>query len=156
MPTYEVIIKKIEPQLVAAIRRVIPTYGQVGQLFGELFAHLGQRGGRPAGPPFAIYHDPEFRERDADVEVAAPLATPLPGSEHVSVRELPGIEQMACAVYKGAYENIGEAYNALLSWIGSNGYRMAGPCREVYLRGPESGPDSSSYVTEIQVPVEKA
>jgi len=156
MPTHEVVIKKIEPQLVAAIRRVIPTYGDIGQLYGELFAHLGQRGGRPAGPPLAIYHDPEFRERDADVEVAAPLAAPLPGSEQVSVRELPGVEQAACVVYKGAYENIGEAYNTLSAWIGTNSYRMAGPCREVCLRGPESGPDSSSYVTEIQAPVEKA
>ena len=59
-------------------------------------------------------------------------------------------------VYKGAYENIGEAYNTLGAWIGTNGYQMAGPCREVYLRGPESGPDSSSYVTEVQLPVEKA
>ncbi len=156
MPAYEVVIKKIEPQLVAAVRQVIPAYSQVSQLFGALFAHLGQRGGRPAGPPLALYHDPEFRERDADVEVAVPLAATLPGSEQVSVRELPGIEQTACTVYKGAYENIGEAYNALLAWIGTNGYRIAGPCREVYLRGPESGPDSSSYVTEIQVPVEKA
>jgi DNA-binding transcriptional MerR regulator len=156
MPTHEVVIKKIEPQLVAAIRRVIPNYGGIGQLYGELFAHLGQRGGRPAGPPLAIYHDPEFREQDADVEVAAPLAAPLPGSEQVSVRELPGVEQAASMVYQGTYENIGGAYNTLLAWTGTNGYRIAGPCREVYLRGPESGPDSSSYVTEIQVPVEKA
>ena len=90
------------------------------------------------------------------MEVAAPLAAPLPGSEQVSVRELPGVEQAASMVYQGTYENIGEAYNTLLAWIGTNGYRIAGPCREVYLRGPESGPDSSSYVTEIQVPVEKA
>jgi effector-binding domain-containing protein len=59
-------------------------------------------------------------------------------------------------VFKGAYDGIGEAYNTLLAWTGTNGYRIAGPVREVYLRGPESGPDTSSYVTEVQVPVEKA
>jgi len=156
MPKYDVVIKKVEPQLAAAVRRVIPAYEQVGQLYGELFAHVGQHGGRPAGPPLAIYHDHEFRERDADVEAAVPLAALLPGSEQVSVRELPGIEQAASMVFKGAYEGIGEAYNTLLAWTGTNGYRIAGPVREVYLRGPESGPDSSSYVTEVQVPVEKA
>jgi DNA-binding transcriptional MerR regulator len=156
MPTYDVVIKKVEPQLAAAMRRVIPAYREVGQLYGELFAHLGRHGGRPAGPPLAIYHDLEFRERDADVEAAVPLAAPLPGSEQVSVRELPGIEQAASMVFKGAYEGISDAYSTLLAWTGTNGYRIAGPVREVYLRGPESGPDSSSYVTEVQVPVEKA
>ena len=156
MPTHDVVIKKVEPQLVAAIRQVIPAYKEVGQLYGQLFAHMGRHGGRPAGSPLAIYHDPEFRERDADVEVAVPLAAPLPGSEPVSVRELAGVEQAASMVYKGGYEGIGEAYNTLLAWVGANGYRIAGPVREVYLRGPESGPDSSSYVTDVQVPVEKA
>jgi len=156
MPTYDVVIKKVEPQLVAAIRQVIPAYKEVGQLYGQLFAHVGRHGGRPAGPPLAIYHDPEFCERNADVEVAVPLAAPLPGGDPVSVRELAGIEQAASMVYKGGYEGIGEAYNTLLAWAGANGYRIAGPVREVYLRGPESGPDSSSYVTDVQVPVEKA
>ncbi len=156
MPTYEIVTKKVEPQLAATIRRVIPTYSQVGQLYGELFAHLGRHGSRPAGPLLALYPDPEFCERDADVEAAVPLAAALPGSEQVSVRELSGVEQAACVVHKGGYESIGAAYNTLLAWIGTNGYRIAGPCREVYLRGPESGPDSSSYVTEIQLPVEKA
>ena len=156
MPTHEVVIKKIEPQLVAAIRRVVPSYEGIGQLLGETFAHVGQQGGRPAGPPLAIYHDPEFRERDADVETAVPLASPLPSSERATVRELPGTERMACVIHQGSYESVSEAYNTLMAWIGSNGYRIAGPCREVYLRGPESGSDASSYVTEVQVPVEKA
>jgi effector-binding domain-containing protein len=156
MPTHEVVIKKVEPQLVATIRRVIPNYGEIGQLYNETFAYLGQHGARPAGPPLAIYHDPEFRERDADVETAVPLASPLPSSERVAIRELPGAERMACVVHQGSYESVSEAYNTLMAWIGSNGYRIAGPCREVYLRGPESGPDASSYVTEVQVPVEKA
>ena len=156
MPTHEVVIKKIEPQLVAAIRRVIPNYGEIGQLYNETFAYLGQHGARPAGPPLAVYHDPEFRERDADVEAAVPLTAALPSSEQVTVRELPGTERMACVIHQGSYESVSEAYNTLSAWIGTNSYRMAGPCREVCLRGPESGPDSSSYVTEIQAPVEKA
>jgi len=156
MPTHEVVIKKIEPQLVAAIRRVIPSYEGIGQLLGETFAYVGQQGGRPAGPPVCIYYDAEFRERDADVEAAVPLTAALPSSEQVTVRELPGTERMGCVIHQGSYESVGEAYNTLMAWIGSNGYRIAGPCREVYLRGPESGPDASSYVTEVQVPVEKA
>jgi effector-binding domain-containing protein len=43
-----------------------------------------------------------------------------------------------------------------MGWIEDNGYRIAGPMRETYLRGPGPGqPDLATYVTEIQVPVEK-
>jgi len=43
----------------------------------------------------------------------------------------------------------------LLKWIDANGYRIAGPIREVYVQGPEPGRDPSDYVTEIQFPVEQ-
>jgi DNA-binding transcriptional MerR regulator len=156
MPAYDVVIKKLPPQLVAATRRVLPSYTEVGPLIGETFAFVAQQGGRPAGPPVCLYHDPEFRETDVDVEVIVPLAAPLVGSGPVSVRELAGIEQAACLAYTGAYDGIGAAYNALMAWIGENGYRPSGPCREVYLRGPESGSDASTYLTEIVLPVQRA
>jgi effector-binding domain-containing protein len=74
----------------------------------------------------------------------------------VKARELPGAEQMACLVHEGSYETVGGTYGQLMKWIEANGYRVTGPCREVYLQGPESGGDPSTYVTEIQFPVEKA
>jgi len=60
---------------------------------------------------------------------------------------------MACAIYQGAYDRIGEAYNALLTWIEVNGYRSAGPNRDVYLQPPKDG--AASPVTEVQFPVQK-
>ena len=156
MSAQEVVLKKVPAMTVASVRDVIPTYSDISQLFGEVFAHLGQHGVRPAGPPLGIYHDEEFRERDADVEVAVPVAGSLPKGERVTVHELPAIEEMAGTVYQGPYEAIGEAYNQLMAWIEANGYRITGPCREVYIQGPESGRDPATYVTEVQFPVEKA
>jgi len=156
MSTQEVVLKKIPAMMVASVRDVIPTYGDISQLFGEVFAHLGQHKVSPVGPPLGIYHDEEFRERDADVEVAVPVAGTVPEGGRVKVRQLPAVAEMACIVHQGSYKTIGEAYNRLMTWIEANGYRMAGPLREVYVRGPESGGDPSTYVTEIQLPVEKA
>ncbi len=156
MPAYDVVIKRVESQTVATVRDVIPAYNQVGRLFGEVFAYLGQRGARPAGPPFAIYYDPEYRDRDADVEAGAPVVGLPPAGGRVAVRELPAVEQMACVVHRGEYDSIGEAYSALMSWIQANGYRIAGPNREVYVRGAEPGVNPADYVTEVQFPVEKA
>lgn len=155
MPAYEVVIKQLAPQTVATVRQVIPAYADVGRLFGELFGYLGQHGAHPAGAPITVYHDAEYRERDADVEAAVPIAGPLASGERVAVRELPGT-RAACVVHRGAFDTIGEAYSALMQWIEVNGYRISGPSREVYLRGPESGGDPGTYVTEVQLPVEGA
>ena len=155
MSDQEVVLKKAPAMTVAALREVIPTYSDVGRLYGELFAHLGQHGVRPAGPPLAIYYDQEYRERDVDVEAIVPVANSAPTGSRVAGRELPAVDNMACIMHQGSYETIGEAYTRLLSWAGANSYQIIGPCREVYLRGPESGQDPSTYVTEVQVPVEK-
>jgi len=156
MSTQEVVLKKVPAQTVASVREIIPTYGDISQLFGEVFAYLGRHRVSPAGPPVDIYHDKEFRERDADVEVTVPVTESVPEEGRVKGRELPAVEEMACTVHQGNYEIIGEAYNRLMAWIEANGYRITGPCREVYVRGPESGRDPSNYVTEVQFPVEKA
>jgi effector-binding domain-containing protein len=59
-------------------------------------------------------------------------------------------------VHHGPFTTIGEAYEALLRWIGENGCRIVGPGREVYLRTSEGKQDEPDTLTEIQYPVEKA
>jgi len=156
MSKQDVALKEIPAQAVASVRDVIPTYGHFDQLFGEAFAYLGQHRINPAGPPMGIYHDEEFREQDADVEVAIPVSGAVPEGERVKPRQLPAVDEMACLIHQGGYDTIGGSYGQLMGWIEANGYRIIGPPREVYLRGPESGDDASSYMTEIQIPVEKA
>ena len=156
MSKQEVALKEIPAQAVASVRDVIPTYGDLDQLFGEVFAYLGQHRINPAGPPIGIYHDEGYREQDADVEIAVPVTDPVPEGEWVKPRRLPAVDEMACLIHQGSYETIGGTYGQLMGWVEANGYRLSGPPREVYLRGPESGKDASGYVTEIQVPVEKA
>jgi effector-binding domain-containing protein len=166
MPTYDVIVKKIEPQWVASVRGVVPTPPEQGPLWGELGTYLGQHKVTTTGPCFTIYHDPEYKERDWDLEVCEPLGAAIPGSERVRVYELPGAETMACTIHHGPFVTISEAYGAISKWLAANGYRIIGPCREVYLREAQhvSQTDSTSVsvsqtdpdtVTEIQFPVEK-
>ena len=155
MPAYEVVIKKVDRQTVVSVRDVIPTYGDVGQLFGELFGYLGSQGINPTGPPLAICHDDEYREKDVDMEAAVPVAGKVPGNKRVKYRELPAVAQMACVIHRGGYDSISQAYNAVMAWIDKNGYRITDHDREIYLQGPGQG-EPASYVTEIQLPVEKA
>jgi effector-binding domain-containing protein len=154
MPAYEIVTKETQAVLVAAIRSVVPSYGEQGMLWGELMAHLAAQGGQPAGPCLTVYYDPGYRERDVDVEVCQPLSRRIAAGGRVRVVELPGC-LMACAIHQGSYERLHEAYQALLPWIEANGYQICGPNREVYLR-PGETQDDAGAVTEVQVPIEKA
>jgi effector-binding domain-containing protein len=154
LPVYEVILKKLPAQNVAQVRRVLPNYGCLGQLFGELFGYLGPSGTPPAGPPWAIYHDPEFKDRDVDIEVAVPVSGKIDGPGSVRTREL-ACGDFACAIHQGPYESIGEAYNTVMAWVEPNGYRLNGPVRECYVHGPAETQNPAEYVTEIQAPVAK-
>ena len=57
------------------------------------------------------------------------------GDEEVYGRDLEG-GTMATTMHRGPYEEIGLAYQSLMSWIAENGYEIAGPPREFYLNDP--------------------
>lgn len=158
MSKYDVVIKQVEPFRVASIRDVVPTPPDQGALWQELDGYLAMHRLRPSGGPcFTTYYDEEYKERDWDIEVCMAITGDLPASQRVKVHDLPAVAMMACTVHHGPFVTIGEAYNALAKWIEANGYRIVGPCREVYLQtakeGSQTDPDT---VTEIQFPVEKA
>ncbi len=154
MSTQEVVIKKVPAMTVASVRDVIPTYSDVGRLYDELMPYLGQHRIRPAGPPLAIYYDTEYRERDVDVEAAIPVMESAPAGGRVATRQLPAVEQMASTIHLGPFEGLTGTYSRLMGWIEANGYRISGPNREVYVQC-EPGSDPSTYVTEVQFPVER-
>jgi effector-binding domain-containing protein len=63
---------------------------------------------------------------------------------------------LASTIHNGPFVTIGEAYNAIGKWITDNGYKIVGPCRELYLHAPEDNRQNNpDTVTEIQFPVVK-
>ena len=164
---YDVILRDVEPELAATYREVAADDDRIQQMFDMLETYVaGFESARADKPPFSIYYDDDYREKDVDVEVAVPLKYTIPENELIRVRQLPRLSNVACLVHVGEYADIYQAYNALLAWIESNNYRMTGPIREVYLRygadglGFELPPtylahDKHEYVTELQISVEK-
>jgi DNA-binding transcriptional MerR regulator len=165
-PAYDVIVKAIEPQLVASHREVAPDDDRLTFMFEELERYVDACGARADRPPVTIYHDPEYRDENIDAEVAVPLSREIPGTDDIRVLELPRIAHAACVVHKGSYGSLYQAYNALLAWIQANGYRMTGPIREVYLSYSADGlglelpstylaKNPGQFVTELQLEIEK-
>jgi len=156
MSKYDVVIKKVEEIKTASVRDVVPTPPEQGGLWDELEGYLAMNRVRPVGACFTLYHDDEYKEHDWDLEVCEPIDAELDESKRVKVLTLPAVESVACTLHNGPFTAIGEAYNAIGKWITDNGYRITGPCREVYLRPSKNGSQTDlDTVTEIQFPVEK-
>lgn len=160
--TYDVILKQIEPQLVASVRAILPERGLVGTLYAEVFEALGEHVSATLGPnpgqggqTLVIWYDTEYKETDFDGAAAFFVRATAPDKGRMRVHELAG-GLMASTIHHGSYETIGDAHGAVFTWIEANNYRIAGPDREInlYNRHPIRR-DDPTYVTEIQYPVEK-
>lgn len=163
LSTYDVILKQVEPLLVASVRAILPNHSAVGALFGEVYeairpyvAEALHPNPEEGGQTLVLCYDTEFKEHSVDGAAAFMLRRRIPESGRVRVHELPA-GAMAATVHHGSYQTIGEAHEAILAWIDANGYRIIGPDRELNLfHTMPIRPDDPSYVTEIQYPVEKA
>jgi DNA-binding transcriptional MerR regulator len=155
MPNHEVVIKNVGSQLVAGLRRMVPSYDLL-PLYGELNGYLMEHGVTPAGP-VTLWHSEIMGKQGLDSEATIALQERVAGNAAIKVYELPA-GSMASTVHNGSFDTLNRAYEALRAWIDTNGYRRNGPAREIYLYYPTEGPlrnDDESYVTEIQFPVEK-
>lgn len=58
-----------------------------------------------------------------------------------------------CILYKGKYENIGDAYAFLTKYIEDNKFKVIDHFREVYIDDPWNKENSEEYLTETEVPI---
>ena len=154
MPVYEVLLKQVDPLLVASIRSIIPIGDDMGQRYATIVVYLDKHHVQHPYPAMLLLHSRYewYDDRLAiDVETAIPLSSSLPGNEQISTRTLPGV-LMASTVHIGDDLSIGQAYAALYRWVKGNQYQVIDPPRLVRLqRSDHMNP--GQYVTELQLPV---
>lgn len=126
----------------------------VGRIIPQLDAAL-TAAKRPLIEPGVFWYESADDGESLTVNVSYVAEdSPVPGAGY-DVVTLPAVETMATLLHHGDMTGIGESWSALMERVSDDGFRMTGPTREVYLQadGHEPGPD---WVTELQVPVEKA
>jgi DNA-binding transcriptional MerR regulator/DNA gyrase inhibitor GyrI len=156
MPMYEVLLKQVDPLLVASVREIVLLHRGLGQSLGKIVAYLDQQRVQQTEPaPILLHSRSEQRDEGLyiDVEAAIPLPTALGGNEEITIQTLPG-GLMACTIHTGADLFLGQAYASIYRWMKDNGYQVICPPRLVYLRHGEHL-DPTQYVTEVQFPVAK-
>ncbi len=124
-------------------------------------AHL-----KPVTPWFALLDEMPYTE--TDLELTLGVGVNLRSGQRagdwagtpVSLRELAAVPSMASLIHSGEALALPQAYASLYAWTQSNGYRVAGQFRELYLpeTGVESPPASQleAELIEVQCPVERA
>ena len=163
---YDVVVRQIEPSLVASVRSWVAAEEDIAPIFDEVELYAARFKARAALPPALVYHDSEYRAGWQDIEIVVPLSEVIPEQGRVHVVELPGWAAMACLIHSGTYEQLSQTFSTLLQWIELNHYAIAGPAREVFLRfgADQQGytlPDTyvtaqaDEFVTELQVPISK-
>ena len=145
--TFQVELKDVEPQLVASIK-MQGHYSDCGNGFGR----IGRKFGRHiCGHAMLLCHDSEYREGDANFEVAMPIKKGESTNE-IDVKELNG-GRCVSLMHLGPYSELSRSYEAIFKYARENELKYSVPSREVYHKGPgmifKGNP--KKYLTEIQL-----
>jgi effector-binding domain-containing protein len=143
-------------QLAARIHLTIPK-SEIQRVMGpglqEVHAALAAQGVAPAGPWFT--HHRRIEPHAWDFEIGVPVARPIAAHGRVQPCERPATI-VARAMYRGGYEGLGAAWGELDAWIAAQKLAARADLWEVYALGPESGPDSAGWRTELNRPLSGA
>ncbi|SRR6266496_1401134 len=157
----DVVIKSIPAQLFLSIRAILPSPEEMLQLVQQVQRILPSRVDQRILGPFAgIVYTDGFALMNNDVEFGYLLKKPVEGpivlSEDYVLRmhELPAVQTMATAVQIGGPDLVFVALGRIGQWIEANGYRIAGPYREIGLELPSSNM-YDEMIIEVQMPIEK-
>lgn len=153
---YTIQVRAVPPQPILSIRAVVRT-PELVQFFDEacreMEIYLAQVGVRRTGAPMSLWHSAPGEIPDSsDIETCLPVDKPVPPSGRMGFRILPAGTQ-AFTVHQGAYDDMGNAFDAVWQWIEEQGYKMAGAPRDVVLVGPNETSHLQEYRTEIVYPV---
>jgi effector-binding domain-containing protein len=150
-------IKEV-PEIRALSRREYGNYEEtIPQLVEGMFAFVEETNSRKncitiTGPVMFICHDEEYKEENADIEVALPVSGRLdPDGTSITVRTLPAVKVVS-AIYKGPYQGVDVAFTKLFEYMAESNLEIAGPSRELYLNDPHEVSEGE-LLSEVQIPV---
>ena len=147
-------VKEIDAQKTLVIKANVPmnTIGKkMGELYGQLFQYIGEKGIQPAGPAFAVYYswDPNG---NVVFETGVPIAAEDEGKENIIYKEFP-VMKAVTTLYTGSYENMEPVYNHIQKYMEENELESIGNSWEVYLTDPSKVADPSQNQTLIYFPL---
>ena len=87
-----------------------------------------------------------------DFEIGVPVPTPVTPSGRVQPGKLTARKGLR-TIYHGGYEGLGAAWGEFKAWSAANHHSTATDLWETYLTGPETNPDPTTWITELNLPL---
>ncbi len=151
--SFNVTVKTIPERFVATVQMVVPHYEDEGMLWNAMMSECKTI--VPADPCLAAaeFLDDEYKEENVEIIAWMTVKGTYTDTEHVKFKTLPAVKVASCII-KGSYDQMGEAYATVASWITANGYKMNGHMFNIYHVSPAQTQNPDEYVTEACFPVE--
>lgn len=157
--TADDVVLRPEPQRrILSMRQVVCSFAEARQVLGMLNAAVTNQIGRDRlGHLTALAHSSDFEVDRIDLEAGVVLngkldkEVSLPDGRILIQRDLPA-ERMATCVRIGLPEYAHLITAKIAQFMEANGYRLAGPSREVFLQPPNPQRMEESVV-EMQYPI---
>ena len=149
--TYEIILKNIPPQRVAALSAIAPNEELLApyfeQLFEKLADYLSNSNIRCNDVGIACYLDNEFTDTNIHIQALIPVHTTheIDNSE-VTIIDLPEMK-VASVAFCGGFKQLPDVYATLTQWLEYNHCEISGNTREIHMH------DGDIATIEVQLPI---
>ncbi len=156
VPTDTHIQKKSVKEIRVISKRELGTYQETtAKLYDELIEQLNRPENRDTvkitGPLIALFYDDEYKEEDADIEIALPISGDISVYEtRIVVKTLPKVDVIS-TIHKGPNYNSDKAYIQIMEYAKEHNLKLLIPIREIYFTYLENIPEEE-LLTEIQFP----
>lgn len=157
----DVVLKQTPEQQILSIRTQVDSLATAWALIQQMESKLPPMIGHDKIAHFVtLTHSDAYTDDLLDVELGFLLHQTV---EHpdtfldqypLCIRELTPVPLMATTVYSGGEVSESACYGTLGGWMEMNGYRIAGPHRELFIEFPFPKHEHD-IVIEIQFPIEK-
>lgn len=103
---------------------------------------------------FVNYLDKAHKEHDIKIRYAQAVEKAGVESDKIKFMKLNPVTAV-CIYHKGAYDELGNSYSAILKYIEDNNYEIIECPRECYIDGIWNKENVEDWLTEIQIPVKR-
>jgi effector-binding domain-containing protein len=126
------------------------------KMISEFFKALETQKISFTGPLMGVYYDSPANTAAEKLrwEIGCRLDAECPVASPLEIKYWDE-QQVARCVFKGPYEKMAEAYEAIFGWMYQNGYKLSGPMVNLFIDDPAKVAPAELR-TEYWVPVAKA